>query len=1113
MAGIFLVGTLLGKSSVPLINISDLELVPSGSGLIVVAAGQKGDGFTTFKLDDVDAPARLSGYAAYGSGASWMAPAQLTIVDGPSGFSAYAAGLKGGFSAGTTFTGRGAVDGESTLGLPRDTISATPFSEGGKQYFLVSRAGGAIVETWEQSSSGAVRRASAVTLPEGKPGAVIQDTAVAEIGGHLYAFSASAGGGFVASQRIADGKLGAGQIVGMSSRAPFATPSQIEVVESGGGQFLIVGGAGSSSLTVMKLSANGDMQPVDHILDERTTRFSKISEMASITVDGRGYVFVAGGDGGISMFTIMPDGRLLHVTTLADNDKMPLNNVSALAVEELDGKIVLVAASATERGIAQFTIDPGTAGKTEITTQDRQSGDDGDDLILGGTQTRAIGGGEGNDTLAAGDRGVTMTGGEGADVFVPAAVQGRITITDFDPGEDRLDLSNVGMFRSVEQLNIQPVSDGLLIGYGNTVLHIKSKDGQSLPVSLISNGLFPIAHYPTPGLTKTLWGTPGADVLLAGVNRIVAYGLGDDDRIQGGAYGDWIEGGEGNDTIFGYSGADNLFGGEGRDHIYGGSGNDTLRGRSGGDVLDGGVGNDWIGGEAGRDYIVGHEGDDQLFGDADDDRLIGGAGNDRLNGGLGQDTLQGGTGNDRITDGSGPGRLEGNEGNDSIIGGSDRDTLFGGADNDYLRGAGGNDQLVGDAGNDGMDGDAGDDLIRGGDGNDTLYGSEGRDTMSGDAGNDLLGGSDGSDRIAGGTGNDWLAGGAGADWMQGDDGNDRLYGMSDSDGLSGGTGNDTLGGGPGNDVLSGGTGNDGLSGNEGEDTLRGDAGNDSLYGGDGRDAMTGQEGNDTLDGGGGNDRVSGGIDNDRVGGGMGNDTLFGDSGNDRLYGGEGRDTISAGTGNDVVDGGSGYDTLRGDEGNDTVLGGDGADKLYGNAGDDRLEGGAGNDLLSDTTGRNQLYGRAGSDTLTGGGGADYVSGGDHGDRMEGGSGRDTLIGGAGNDTIWGGGDNDVIAGEAGADLMAGGSGADRFVFNRGDSGVGARGDRITDFSRAHDVIDLRNMDLTWAGNAFTGEAGEVITKRFTGGTLVEADLNGDGRPDFAIQIKGVSGLDATDFLL
>ncbi len=224
-----------------------------------------------------------------------------------------------------------------------------------------------------------------------------------------------------------------------------------------------------------------------------------------------------------------------------------------------------------------------------------------------------------------------------------------------------------------------------------------------------------------------------------------------------------------------------------------------------------------------------------------------------------------------------------------------------------------------------------------------------------------------------------------------------------------------------------------------------------------------------------------------------------------ILGTEGRDFLF-GTGND--------DIINALGGNDVVFGANGNDRIDGGAGDDFLLGGSGLDWLIGGTGNDYLFGGDDADRLQGGAGRDTLSGGDGNDRLEGDAGNDELLGNNGND---------ILIGGAGVDVLEGGRGADIFQFTAlSDSGVGSGNrDRITDFTRGSDKIDLAGLDanslldgdqaFTFIGNAgFSRVAGQL---RYVGG-VISADVDGDGIADFQIQMSGLSGtLGGSDFFL
>lgn len=329
------------------------------------------------------------------------------------------------------------------------------------------------------------------------------------------------------------------------------------------------------------------------------------------------------------------------------------------------------------------------------------------------------------------------------------------------------------------------------------------------------------------------------------------------------------------------------------------------------------------------------------------------------------------------------------------------------------------------------------------------------------------------------------------DDIQGTSANDMLRGRSHAEQFFGFGGNDTLIGGGGNDDLNGGNG---------ADRLWGGSGNDFLNGGNGADRLDGSAGNDTLRGSLGNDLLSGGANNDR---------LYGDGGKDTLTGGNGLDTLDGGSGNDKLSGNGGNDVLLGEGGNDTLVGGGGNDDLNGGNGADKLDGNAGND---------KLYGEGGRDTLNGGNGLDTLAGG---------AGTDSLSGNGGNDVLFGGGGNDFLVGGRGKDLLTGRAGADHFIFlSANETTPTPKGrDVIRDFNRSQgDKIDLSaidaNLDIrgdqafTFIGkDGFSGSDGELRYYERNDVTFLQADLNGDYKADFAIELSGTYNLGEQDFLL
>lgn len=504
-----------------------------------------------------------------------------------------------------------------------------------------------------------------------------------------------------------------------------SAPTAMETVYSGGATYLVLAAAGSGSLSVMRVDAGGALTVVDHTIDDLSTRFGGVTSIATVTSNGQTWIAAGGADDGVSLFLMMPGGRLIHVAMIEDTTTTSLADISALAMSADENGLNIFAASATDFGITQLHFDPANT-----------------DVLTGSAANDRLSGGAGVDVLIDGAGRDTLTGGTGADVFVLTADDTVDYITDFTLGTDRIDLGDWPQLRSLAQLDITYTATGFVITYGDERLVVTTSgpfdrtrmtaadiigtthlprdpvvgygepydpDAELPPLISTQPRPTPVTPtYPTddptevPGSTdsnsgsgngggQTIGPTSGNDRLVGTSRADRIAGLGGNDRIIGLAGNDRLSGGSGNDVLIGGTGDDRLIGGTGHDVLSGKSGADRLFGKSGNDILKGGAGTDLLVGSRGNDVLRGQAGRDTLKGGSGADRLIGGGGNDRMAGGSGSDRMAGGSGNDRLT---------GQAGNDRLIGGAGRDILNGGSGRDYIDGGKGHDRMTGGAGAD-----------------------------------------------------------------------------------------------------------------------------------------------------------------------------------------------------------------------------------------------------------------------------------------------------------------------------------------------------------------------------------------------------------------------------
>lgn len=785
--------------------------------------------------------------------------------------------------------GLAADPASQTLWLDRSALAgnAVTACRDGALLFVSARYGSGISSYRMEAEGRAIRLSALTDSDELALEAISAMTSLHRAEGH-YLVVASETRDTLSLLRVEpDGLLGMRATIGPESLLPVDCPSQLVAATLGNQSFVVAGSTGTGSLTVLRLDSGGTLTCVDHVLDSRDSRFGGLTALSLLQRGDQILVAAAGNDGGISLFQLLPTGRLLLRDTLIDDPGTALQGIRQLRLVEVDGRVELFALSTTDRGVTRIVVDVARlAGGPQGVVASVADGTVGNDILTAPAAGGNLRAGAGDDILISSAGRDRLDGGTGSDIFVlmPDAL-GRDAILDFDPATDRLDLSAFPRLYDAASVRILPTETGARLRIGTTDISVtagRPLTAEELRGAMLFDTMRLLQEGPAPASILSARGD-GPDSFFWAAGPRVYDGGGGVDRISyaaaptgavidligqtpnaGSAVGHHLRSIE---IVEGSVFADRLAGTASGDTFLGGPSNDLLEGRDGADWLTGGTGNDTLDGGSGTDMAS--------FGDASGGVTV------SLVSGIAQSggdtdvlrSIEGVTGSgfgDLITGNAGANLLRGMEGDDWIVATGGGDTIDGGAGRDMVSYVDSPERVVVDLaaglGREGMaagDRYAGIERVTGSIQPDLFFGTTGEDEFRGLGGYDWFVGSDGQDSYDGGTGRDTVAysaatAGVAASLLAGR----GLAGQAAGDRYSQ------------IESLTGSSLADSLTGNTEINVLRGLGGDDLIFGLDGKDTLEGGPGADRLAGGDGNDRLYGGGGNDAIDGGAGWDYAF-----------------------------------------------------------------------------------------------------------------------------------------------------------------------------------------------------------------------------------------------
>ena len=213
-----------------------------------------------------------------------------------------------------------------------DAIEALSVSVSEQTYIVMAQPSGGGLAAYRYDGTALTRTDAQWDKPDSYMSGVASMTSVT-MGNQTYIIAAGANDNGIAVLHLSSsGQITPISALGYDEFLPVYTVTSVDTVTSGTATYVVVTASDTSSLTVLELASDGTLTAKDQIIDDRDTRIDGASVMQSFQYEDRAYVLVAGNDDGLSLFTILPDGTLVHVTSFADTNNASLSNVSNIEI-------------------------------------------------------------------------------------------------------------------------------------------------------------------------------------------------------------------------------------------------------------------------------------------------------------------------------------------------------------------------------------------------------------------------------------------------------------------------------------------------------------------------------------------------------------------------------------------------------------------------------------------------------------------------------------------------------------------------------------------------------------------------------------------------------------
>ena len=120
--------------------------------------------------------------------------------------------------------------------------------------------------------------------------------------------------------------------------------------------FLFVAGALDDGVSVFSVANDGMLTSVTNVSDDDNLKLDEASSVMTATVGSTTYLFVAGNDDGVSVFSVADNGMLTSITNVSDDANLELNGVLSVTTATVGSTPYLFVAGNDDDGVSVFSV-------------------------------------------------------------------------------------------------------------------------------------------------------------------------------------------------------------------------------------------------------------------------------------------------------------------------------------------------------------------------------------------------------------------------------------------------------------------------------------------------------------------------------------------------------------------------------------------------------------------------------------------------------------------------------------------------------------------------------------------------------------------------------------